>query len=141
MVSRKRFCLLLVAPLKIGWKLNKSNVKTRQENGIFLFGAAANVKFSEVTAPLGENKIEKKWVARYGTAMVSLLMLLFDASVLLMLLLSYAVQESILNFIVPVIEKRKKMCTIIYICNIVVTDNTVNKGTSKRHKIMLWQHD
>ena len=40
----------------------------------------------KVTALLGNNKIDKEYGGKYCTAMVFLLLLLFDASVFLMLL-------------------------------------------------------
>ena len=71
--------------------------------------------FSKVTVS-SVNNIEKERVGKNDTAMVPLLPLLFGVSVLMLIMFAAAVQEWVLNFIVPIIENvQKKICTMVYI--------------------------
>ena len=63
----------------------------------------------------GENKIKKEHYGKYDTAAVWLLLLIFDASVLLMLLLYDSIRMYVLICMVPVIENAPIKYVLSYI--------------------------
>ena len=72
--------------------------------------------FLKVTLSLANNNINNEYISKDYTPMVPLLIIMFDYYLLMMLIFSDAIQEWVLNFIVPVIEKcANKICTILYI--------------------------